>query len=90
MKTNFSPERHGTIIQTIIRAIIRTPWSDMVGNVAVDTTGTKDIPLKSTRNKKVKVSVCLTAKADGAKLKPFIVFQGAKLEATALNEEFKN
>ena len=62
----------------------------MVGNVTVDTTGTKDLPHKSTGNEKVKVSVCLTAKADGTKLKPFIVFQGAKREATALNEEFKN
>ena len=58
-------------------------WSDMVGNVTVDTTGTKDVPLKSTGNEKVEVSVYLTAKADGTKLKPFIVFQGA-------NEEFKN
>ena len=62
----------------------------MVGNVTVDTTRTKDVPLKSTRNEKVKVSTYLTVKADGTKLKPFIVFQGAKREATALNEEFKN
>ena len=37
-----------------------------------------------------KVSVRLTAKADGTKLKPFIVFQGAKREAAALKEEIKN
>ena len=61
-------------------------WLGMV----VDTTGTKDAPLKSTGNEKIKVSVCLTAKAGGTKLKVFIVFQGAKLEATALNEEFEN
>ena len=36
------------------------------------------------------MSVCLTAKADGTKLKPFIVFQGVKREATELNEEFQN
>ena len=48
-------------------------WSDMVGNVTVDTTGTKDVPLKSTVNERVKVSVCLTAKADGTKLKAFKV-----------------
>ena len=62
----------------------------MVGNVTVDTIGTKDVPLKSTGNEKVKVSACLTVKADETKLKPFIVFQGANREATALNEEFKN
>ena len=67
-----------------------TVWSDMVRNVTVDTTGTKEVPLKSTRNEKVKVSVCLTAKADGTKLKPFIVSQDAKREATALKEELKN
>ena len=65
-------------------------WSDMVGNVTVETTGTKDVPLKSTKNEKVKVSVRLTTKTNGTKLKPFIVFQGAKREATALNKEFKN
>ena len=53
-------------------------WSDMVADVTVDTTGTKDAPLKSTGNEKV--SVCLTAKADRTKLKSFIVFQGAIVE----------
>ena len=78
MKTNFSPDCIIAMDETAV-------WSDIVGNVTVDTTGTKDVPLKSTGNEKVKVSVCLTAK-----LKPFIVFQGAKREATVLNEEFKN
>ena len=83
MKINFSPD--------CIIAMDKTAfWSDMSGNVTVDIIGTKDVPLKSTRNKKVKVSVCLTAKADETKLKPFIVFQNANREATALNKEFKN
>ena len=38
----------------------------------------------------VRVSVCLTAKADGTRLKPFIVFAGAKRECKGLNEEFKS
>ena len=58
--------------------------------MTVDTAGTKDVPLKSIRNEKVKVSVCLTAKADGTKLKPFIVFQNTKREVAALNKELKN
>ena len=62
--------------------------SDMVGNVTVDITGTKDLPLKSNGNEKVKVIVCLTTKGDRTKSKTFIVFQGAKRKATALNEEF--
>ena len=82
MKTNFSPDCIIAMDETAV-------WSDMIGNVTVDATGTKDVPVKSTRNEKVKVSVCLTAKADGAKLKPF-AFQGVKREATAINEEFKN
>ena len=83
MKTNFSPDCIIAMDETAV-------WSDMVGNVTVDTTGTKDVSLKSTGNEKVKVRVCLTAKADGTKLKPFIVFQSAKHEATALNKEFEN
>ena len=39
---------------------------------------------------KVRVSVCLSAKADGTKLKPMIVFGGAKRESKALNGEFKS
>ena len=46
--------------------------------------------LKTTGHEKSKVSVCLTAKADGTKLKSFIVFPGAKRETKQLNEEFKN
>ena len=83
MKTNFSPDCIIAMGETAV-------WSDMAGNVTVDTTGTKDVPLKSTGNEKVKVSVCLTTKADRTKLKPFIVFRGAKREEPALNEEFKN
>ena len=49
-----------------------------------------DVLPKSTGNEKLKVSVCLTAKADKTKLKPFIVFRGANREAAALNEELKS
>ena len=35
------------------------------------------------------MSVCLAARGDGTKLKPFIVFAGAKRESTALHEEYK-
>ena len=40
-------------------------WSDKIES----TTGAKDIPLESTVNEKVRVSVFLTAKADGTKTK---------------------
>ena len=44
---------------------------------------------KKTGHEKARVSVCLTAKADGMKLKPFIVFKGAKREVSKLNEELR-
>ena len=33
--------------------------------------------------------MCLTAKANGVKMKPMIVFKGGKREVTRLREEFK-
>ena len=42
------------------------------------------------RHEKVTVTVCLSARADGTKLKPHIVFRGAKREVKRLNEDFKH
>ena len=57
----------------------KTPfWNDMVSNTNVEKTGSKEVPMKLTGHDKVCVSVCLTGKADGTRLKPFIVFKGAK------------
>ena len=67
-----------------------TVWGDMVSATTVNKTGAKDVPLESTGHEKVRVSVCLTAKADGKKLKPFIVFAGAKRETKTLHSEYKN
>ena len=67
-----------------------TVWSDMVGNTTVNATGAKGMPLKSTGNEKVCISICLTVKVDGMKMKPFVIFQGAKWEDAALNENFKD
>ena len=53
-------------------------------------TGTKDVPLKTSGHEKVRITVCLTARGDGRKLKPFIVFAAAKRESKALREEFKS
>ena len=50
----------------------------MTLNTTVEKTGAKEVPLKSTRNEKVRVSVCLTGKAGDAKCKLFIVFAVAK------------
>ena len=65
-------------------------WSDIVSETTVDTTRKKTITLKATAHEKNRVSVCLAAKADGTKLKPMIVFKGAKREVAALHQEFKS
>ena len=43
-----------------------------------------------TGHEKVMVTVCLSARADGTKLKPFIVFRGTKRELKKLNEDYKH
>ena len=81
MKFNFEPSQ--------IYAMDETPvWQDMVGTTTVTTKGNRDVVLKSTGHEKARVSVCLTARADGQKMKPFIVFKGAKHEVSQLNKEF--
>ena len=53
----------------------------------MDKIGSRDVPLKTTSHEKVRVSICLAARGDGTKLKPFVVFAGAKRESKALHEE---
>ena len=65
-------------------------WADIVANTTIDDIGTRSVSLKTTGHEKVRVSVCLSAKADGTKLKLMIVFGSAKRESKALNEEFKS
>ena len=72
-----------------ILAMDETPvWKDMVSSTTVDKTGSKVVPLKTTGHEKVRVSVCIAAEDDGTKLKPFVVFAGAKRESKALHEEY--
>ena len=73
-----------------IYAMDETPvWQDIVGTTTVPKVGSQDVVLKSTGHEKARVSVCLTARADWTKLKPFIVFKGAKREVETLNQEFR-
>ena len=62
----------------------------MVSDTTIDKQGVKSVFLKTTGNEKCMVSVCLAAKADGTKLKPFIVFCVAKRESKPLDGEFKS
>ena len=75
-------------VENIISMDETTVWADMVCGTTVDKKGSKDIPLKTNGHEKVRVLVCLAAKADGTKLIHF-VFAGAKRESKALNDEFK-
>lgn len=51
-------------------------WFDMPSDTTVALSGSKSVPLKSTGHDKDHFTVILTARADGTKLKPFIVFKG--------------
>ena len=82
--------RHSYSHSDIIAMDETAVWQVMLSSTTVDNVGEKSIRLKTTGHEKSKVSVCLTAKADGTKLKPFIVFPGAKRETKQLNEEYKN
>ena len=65
-------------------------WNDMVSNTEIDKQGAKSVCLKTTRHEKCMVSICLTAKTDGTKLKLFVVFRAAKRESKSLDAEFKS
>ena len=66
----------------------RPVWNDMVSDTTVEKTDSKEVSMKSTGDVKVCVSVCLTGKADGTSLKPFIIFKRAKRGSKALHNEF--
>ena len=48
-------------------------WSDMPGNTSVDKRGVKMVPLLTTGHEKSRVTVFLSAIADGCKLPPLVV-----------------
>ena len=79
---NFSPYKIVAMDETAM-------WNDMVSETNVKATSAKDVPMKSTGHQKVRVSVCLAAKLDETKLKPFIVFDDAKREWKSLLDEYK-
>ena len=60
--------KHKYLASNIIAMDETAVWADMVADI-----GTRSVSLKTTGHEKVRVSVCLSAKADGTKLKPMIV-----------------
>uniref|UniRef100_A0A1X7TK98 DDE-1 domain-containing protein n=1 Tax=Amphimedon queenslandica TaxID=400682 RepID=A0A1X7TK98_AMPQE len=51
-------------------------WFDMPNDTTIHHTGARSVSLKTTGHEKDHFSVILTARADGTKLKPFVVFKG--------------
>ena len=51
-------------------------WMDMPSDTTVAVTGARSVLLKTTGHEKNHFTVILTARADGLKMKPFIVFKG--------------
>lgn len=66
-------------------------WNNMVAETTVEQVGKKTNSLKSTGHENIFVSVWLTARGDGTKLKPFVsFFRSAVKEVQALYQEFKS
>ena len=55
-------------------------WADMTAPTTVETTGKKEVSLTNTGHEKVRISVCLSARAGRAKLKPFMVERNVKVK----------
>ena len=64
--------------------------NDMVFNTTIHKQRAKSVCLKTTGQELCMVSVCLAAKEDGIKLKPFVVFHAAKGESKSLDEELES
>ena len=64
-------KQFGFKVNSIITMDETSVWNDMVSSATVEQTGAKEVPLKMTVHKKVKVLVYLTAKGVGTKLKPY-------------------
>ena len=56
-------------------------WADMPTKTTVDQRGLKAVPIKSTGHEKQRMTVCLAIKADGSKMKPFVVIPGKKVKS---------
>lgn len=60
-----------------IFAMDETPcWSNMPGSTTVEQTGARSVGVKTTGHEHSRYTVILSARADGVKLKPFVVFRG--------------
>ena len=56
-------------------------WVDMPSETSVDRTGIKNVPIQSAGHEKQQITVCLAVRADGSKMKPFVVIPGKKVKS---------
>ena len=69
-------------------AMDKTPiWLDMPSATTVNETGASSVTIRSIEHEKDRVTVCLEGKANGHKLKAFIVFNGGKRDVKRMNED---
>ena len=68
--------RHSYELQNIYAMDETACWFDMPSDTTVALTGARSVPLKTTGHEKDHYTVILTARADGMKMKPFVVFKG--------------
>ena len=72
-----SLQKHEKYQQSCIFAMDETAcWMDMPSDTTVDSTGARSVPIKTTGHEKDHFTVILTARADGVKLMPYVVFKG--------------
>ena len=65
------------LTDNFIFAMDETPcWMDMPSDTTIHFSGARSVSVKTTGHEKSHFTVVLTAKADGTKLKPFVVFKG--------------
>ena len=81
--------KYKCLLSSIIAMDETFVWNDMVSNATIDKQGAKPFCLETTWHEECMISVHLAAKADRAKLKPFVVFRAAKREPKSLDKEFK-
>lgn len=59
-------------------------WFDMVGSTTAEERGARSVQLQTTGHEKNHLTVVLSARADGSRLKPYIVFKGAVRDVKAM------
>ena len=51
-------------------------WMEMPSDTTIHPTGARSVPIKTAGHEKDHFMVILTARADGVKLKPYVIFKG--------------